>query len=160
MVGFDKEAETVIKRLVEGSDELEVIPVVGMAGLGKSTLAIKIYNDSKISYDFFSNIWVYVGQNYKLKEVLLSILKSFTKQMNIYQDKNENELCKIICDFVSKGGKCLIVLDDVCNPEVVDSVMKAFPKNKKGHRIMMTTREGRVAKYANENPHNLKFLTS
>nr|XP_009788462.1 PREDICTED: putative late blight resistance protein homolog R1B-23 [Nicotiana sylvestris] len=158
VVGFDKEAETVIKRLVEGSDELEVIPVVGMAGLGKSTLAIKIYNDSKISYEFFSNIWVYVGQNYKLKEVLLSILKSFTKQMNIYQDKNENELCKIICDFVSKGGKCLIVLDDVCNPEVVDSVMKAFPKNKKGHRIMMTTREGRVAKYANENPHNLKFL--
>lgn len=37
VVGFDDEAQTVIDRLLGGSDDLEVIPVVGMPGLGKTS---------------------------------------------------------------------------------------------------------------------------
>ncbi|KAH0756828.1 hypothetical protein KY290_020321 [Solanum tuberosum] len=80
VVGFDDEANKVIKRLVEGPTEsVDIIPVVGMPRLGKTTLARKIYNDSKLTYEFYSIVWVYVGQECKAKDIYLRILKFFKK---------------------------------------------------------------------------------
>nr|XP_016481120.1 PREDICTED: putative late blight resistance protein homolog R1B-23 [Nicotiana tabacum] len=140
VVGFDEEAEKVIKRLVEGSGYLDVVPVVGMPGLGKTTLARKIYNDPKIPYEFFSCIWVFVGQSYIKRDIFINILKGFTKRNEEFQDKNETEIAEEIRYHVANGGKCLVILDDVWETGVVDFVRTAFPENKKGHRIMMTTR--------------------
>ncbi|CAN4080382.1 unnamed protein product [Withania somnifera] len=159
VVGFDEEAQKVIKRLCEGSAEsLETIPVVGMPGLGKTTLARKIYNDSKLSYEFFSIIWVYVGQQYKIKDIFLNILKSFKKRIEEYLNEDVDTLAKLISDSMSSIGRCLIVLDDVWAAGVIDDVKKVFPENNKGHRIMMTTRDRYLATYANPDPHDLKFL--
>ncbi|XP_070042172.1 putative late blight resistance protein homolog R1A-10 [Nicotiana tomentosiformis] len=120
----------------------------------KTTLAIKIYNDPKISYEF------YLGpQQYKPKEVFLSILEGFTKRTTEYQNMAVSDLTNIIREFILKEGKCLIVLDDVWATDVVDSVMKVFPENRKGHRIMFTTRDLHIGRYANPEPHSLKFLT-
>lgn len=159
MVGFDKEAEVVIKRLVEGVECLDVIPVVGMPGLGKTTLARKIYNDPMISRQFFSYIWVFIGQSTCAKrDILFNILKWFTNRFDEFQNKNEADIAEEIRNRVANGGKCLIVLDDVWDSEVVDFVKTVFPKNNKAHRIMMTTRHEDIARSVNENPHNLKFL--
>ncbi|KAH0680998.1 hypothetical protein KY284_022083 [Solanum tuberosum] len=161
VVGFDVEAEKVIKRLVEGpAESLNIIPVVGMPGLGKTTLARKIYNDSTLSFEFFSIFWVYVGREYKIKDIYLRILKHFKNSIDEYLNEDEDRLAKVISGFMSKGGRCLIVLDDVWEANVIDHVKKVFPENKKGHRIMMTTRDGLLAAYANPDPHNLKFLTT
>ncbi|PHT39453.1 hypothetical protein CQW23_23026 [Capsicum baccatum] len=158
VVGFDEEAKIVIKRLVEGINDLDVIPVVGLPGLGKTTLAIKISKDPTVSFEFFLTIWVNVGPQSKLKGVFLSTLKAFKKYTTEYQDMDVKELPKIICEFIDKGGKCLIVLDDVWTTYVVDAVMNVFPERSKGHRIMITTRDGCIGRYANASPHMLKFL--
>ncbi|KAH0678123.1 hypothetical protein KY284_019208 [Solanum tuberosum] len=159
VVGFDEEAKQVIKRLVEGPQEsLDIIPVVGIAGLGKTTLARKIYNDSKLSYEFFSIIWVHVGEEYKIKDIYLRILKFFKRSIEDHVNDDVDTLAKVISDMIRKGGRCLIVLDDVWEAEVVDVVKRVFPRNKMGHRIMMTTHERYLASYANPDPHNLKFL--
>ncbi|KAH0684469.1 hypothetical protein KY289_022221 [Solanum tuberosum] len=161
VVGFDEEAEKVIKRLVEGpAESLNIISVVGMPGLGKTTLARKIYNDSTLSFEFFSILWVYVGREYKIKDIYLRILKHFKNSIDEYLNEDEDRLAKVISGFMSKGGRCLIVLDDVWEKNVIDHVKKVFPENKKGHRIMMTTRDGIVAAYKNAETHNLKFLTA
>ncbi|XP_016494345.1 putative late blight resistance protein homolog R1A-3 isoform X2 [Nicotiana tabacum] len=159
VVGLKEEAEKVIKRLVDRSEDLNVVPVVGMHGLGKTTLAIKVFNDPQILNQFDSRIWVYVGQSYEIKDIFINILTCFTDRIEEYQDKDVNEIAKVICDFVPKEGKCLIVLDDVWAIGVVDFVKKTFPENSKGHRIMMTTHRQDVASCANPNPHDLKFLT-
>nr|XP_016513509.1 PREDICTED: putative late blight resistance protein homolog R1A-10 [Nicotiana tabacum] len=160
VVGFDEEAKKVIERLVEGSECLDVIPVVGMPGLGKTTLARKIYHDPKIPDEFFYCIWVFVGQSYIKKDILFNILKGFTKRIEEFQDMDETEIAEEICDSVDKsGGKCLIVLADVWDSDIVDFVKTVFPENNRGHRIMATTRYIHVATAVNADPHNLKFLT-
>lgn len=38
VVGLDEEAKTVVKRLTTGTEQLEVISIVGLGGLGKTLL--------------------------------------------------------------------------------------------------------------------------
>ncbi|KAH0684471.1 hypothetical protein KY289_022223 [Solanum tuberosum] len=161
VVGFDTEAKKVIKRLVKGREEsLDIIiPVVGMPGLGKTILARKIYNDPKLSYEFHSIVWVYVGMEYKIKDIYLRILKFFTKRIEDHLNDDEDTLANVISAFISNGGRCLIILDDVWEANVIDHVKKVFAENKRRHRIVITTRDGFLAAYASPEPHNLKFLT-
>ncbi|XP_059310316.1 putative late blight resistance protein homolog R1A-10 [Lycium ferocissimum] len=158
VVGFDEEAEKLIKRLIEGPEDPDVVPIVGMVGLGKTTLAKQIYCDSRISEQFKSTFWINVGQ-FELKDICLSILERLGSNVE-YEDMDVRELAKIICGILAEsGGRCLFVLDKVWTSEVVDLFKIIFPKNKKGHRILMTTRIGYVATYANEDPHYLKYLS-
>ncbi|XP_059309787.1 putative late blight resistance protein homolog R1A-10 [Lycium ferocissimum] len=161
VVGFDEEAEIVMKRLVEVSKDGDIVPIVGMLGLGKTTLATKIYRDDRISKEYLSTIWIHVGQSFKLKDICLSILQQLKRLIEEYEDMDVSELAKIICGFLAEGvGRCLIVLDDVWTLQVVDFFKGSiFPENNKSHRVLMTTRVGSVATYANEDPHHLKFLT-
>ncbi|KAH0681832.1 hypothetical protein KY289_019584 [Solanum tuberosum] len=105
VVGFDEEATKVINRLVEGAECIDVIPVVGMPGLGKTTLARKIYNDPKISREFFSYIWVFIGQSTCVKrDILFNILKGFTNSFDEFKNRNETDITKEIRKRVANGG--------------------------------------------------------
>ncbi|XP_059282803.1 putative late blight resistance protein homolog R1B-14 [Lycium ferocissimum] len=160
VVGFDKEADKVIDRLLQGSGDLVVIPVVGMPGLGKTTLANKIYKHSKIEYAFFTRIWVYVSQSYRRRELFLNIISKFTRNTKQYHDMCEEDLADTIQGFLGKGGKYLVVLDDVWSTEAWERIKIAFPNNNKYNRVLLTTRDSKVAKHCNDTPHNLKFLTA
>ncbi|KAK6116359.1 hypothetical protein DH2020_049821 [Rehmannia glutinosa] len=160
VVGFDDEAETVIKLLTGGSDELEVISIVGMPGLGKTTLAKMIYRDPKIEFEFYSRAWVYVSQDYSRKEVFLNILGNFTQLTDDMYKMNDEKLAKELYRVLEKG-KYFIVMDDVWSEEAWNDLKIAFPKNNKRSRILITSRIRRVARHANPNaePHYLRFLT-
>ncbi|KAL7149326.1 hypothetical protein ABFS83_05G032200 [Erythranthe nasuta] len=160
VVGFEDEAEKVINLLTGGSDELQVISIVGMPGLGKTTLAKMIYRNSKIEYEFYSRAWVYVSQDYSRKELFLNILSNFTQLTDSMYKMNDENLAKELYKFLEKG-KYLIVLDDVWTEEAWNDLKIAFPKNNKRSRILLTSRIKKVAIHANPNlePHNLRFLT-
>uniref|UniRef100_M1BFI2 Disease resistance protein n=1 Tax=Solanum tuberosum TaxID=4113 RepID=M1BFI2_SOLTU len=130
-----------------------------MPGLGKTTLARKIYNDPKLSYEFHSIVWVNVGMEYKIKDIYLRILKFFTKRIEDHLNDDEDTLANMISAFISNRGRCLIILDDVWEENVIDHVKKVFAENKMGHRIVITTRDRYLAAYVNPEAHHLKFLT-
>ncbi|XP_016495473.1 putative late blight resistance protein homolog R1A-3 [Nicotiana tabacum] len=157
--GFDEEVKTVIDRLIGGSDHLEVVPIVGMPGLGKTTLAYKIYKDPKVECEFFPCIWVNVSQLYKRREIFLNIISKFTRNSKQYYDVPEDDLADEARELLGKGGKYLIVLDDVWTMEAWDRIKIAFPDNGKCSRVLMTTTHRNVARYCNDKPHYVKFLT-
>ncbi|KAM3743049.1 hypothetical protein ACB098_07G115800 [Castanea mollissima] len=76
VVGFDHDTEELEKQLIEGSSQLNVVSIIGMGGLGKTTLAKKIYNKDNVKNYFDFRCWVYVSQEYRIRELLLEILKA------------------------------------------------------------------------------------
>ena len=66
--------ESIIDRLMRGSSQLDVVAIVGMPGLGKTTLASKVYSDRSIKFHFHIRAWCTISQAYSKHNLLLQIL--------------------------------------------------------------------------------------
>ncbi|KAL2510029.1 putative late blight resistance protein-like protein R1A-6 [Forsythia ovata] len=159
VVGFQDETTKIIEHLNGGSEELQVISIIGMPGLGKTTLAKKIF--SEIKQKFNHQALVSVSQNPSKKEVFLDILGqiTITKLSNEIRELDEKNLVKNICELL-KEEKYLILIDDIWEKKVWDDLKIAFPNNKKQSRILLTSRIFNVSKHANPtaDPHHLRLL--
>lgn len=159
VVGFDNEIITIKERLVALKQQLEVISIVGMAGLGKTTLASKIYNDPLIVHHFDLRAWICVSQVYQKRDLLFDVLNYIVENKDdLYKMKDERlaeELYKRL-----KGHRYLIVVDDIWNNGAWEDLRRSFPDDKTGSRIMLTTRVNEVAlNISCSTPHYLRFLS-
>ncbi|XP_052206156.1 putative late blight resistance protein homolog R1A-10 [Diospyros lotus] len=159
VVGFDEVAEEVIDGLnAGGKEEVEVVAVIGMGGLGKTTLARKIFTDPAIEFEFYIRAWVYVSQDYNRKEVFLGILSS----LDMLADEMHRWSAEKLADelrVILQRGRYLVVLDDVWTKGAWDDLKMAFPKNNNKSRILLTSRNNEVAIHATDrNPYLLRFL--
>ncbi|XP_027166156.1 putative late blight resistance protein homolog R1B-17 [Coffea eugenioides] len=163
MVGFDDELAKVIERLIWGPEQVEIVPIVGMAGLGKTTLANKVYNDSSVICNFHIRLWCTVSQAYNMKNVLLQILCSDGKHSRMYdQLKNLDEHALLEKLYKKlKENRYLVVFDDVWDIKVWNELRISFPDDKKGSRIIFTCRSSNMSsqvEYGGK-PHNLRPLS-
>ncbi|PHU10982.1 hypothetical protein BC332_17912 [Capsicum chinense] len=149
MVGCDDQNERLLEDLtVSYSGEPKVIPIVGMGGIGKTTLAKEAYNHESILRRFDVHAWATVSQQHNIKDILLSLLQSTIKMDDKVKEEGEAKLADMLQKNLKKK-RYLIVLDDIWSCEVWDSVRRCFPtEDNAGSRILLTTRNNEVARDA------------
>ncbi|EYU23566.1 hypothetical protein MIMGU_mgv1a020047mg, partial [Erythranthe guttata] len=141
MVGFSDQFQEIRTWLLEYPTDpqrlVSALSLVGMTGIGKTTLAVQLFEDPLVSSYFDVRVFITVRQKCDLKEILQGILA----QMNLEIDKmlDVGDLKRIMYQNL-KGKKCLFVLDDVWNMQVWDVLRRLFSKSKSVCRVLLTTR--------------------
>ncbi|PIA41218.1 hypothetical protein AQUCO_02300192v1 [Aquilegia coerulea] len=144
--GRDVDKENVVELLLDlnPQDNPSVIPIQGMGGLGKTTLAQLLYNDSRIKVAFKQKMWVCVSQDFGVKRITEKIIKSITKKEcpNLEMDQLQACLREQL-----EGKRYLLVLDDVWNEnaEKWEKLKDLLIGGARGSKIMVTTRSEKVA---------------
>ncbi|XP_075647118.1 putative disease resistance RPP13-like protein 1 [Castanea sativa] len=121
-----------------------VVPIVGMGGVGKTTLARLIHNDKRVEESFDLKAWVCVSENYDYFRIAKTIFEEVTSSacdiqtINLLQNKIREKF---------KGKKVFLVLDDVWNEKYDDLVElhKVFRCGAQEIKVIVTTRSKIVA---------------
>ncbi|XP_028107720.1 putative disease resistance RPP13-like protein 1, partial [Camellia sinensis] len=155
--GRDKEKKEIIDFLLsnESSDsKVSVIPIVGMGGLGKTTLAQMVYNDEVVNKNFDSKAWVCVSDEFDILRISKVILESITSKSCEFKELNQVQV-QLKQNLV--GKKILIVLDDVWDKKYNDWNVLKSPINDgaPGSKIIVTTRDRDVASIMGTIPNHL-----
>ncbi|XP_024018572.1 putative disease resistance RPP13-like protein 3 [Morus notabilis] len=143
------------RRLTEGESMRSVISLVGQGGIGKTTLAAKVYHDEVVKANFDCHAWITVSQSYDMKNLLRIISRQVDFPPGIIEEPcNIEELIRPLTQF-SQTRRYVVVFDDVWQNDIWDVMKHALPKNNNGSRIIITTRNDDVAAFCNENPCDL-----
>ncbi|CAL5379452.1 unnamed protein product [Camellia sinensis] len=161
--GREEKKKQIIELLLRDAatqNKVDVIPIVGMGGIGKTTLAQLICDDNGVKNHFDLKAWVCVSDEFDVKRITKAILESFTldscnlTELNALQRKLEDTLA---------GTKFLLVLDDVWNHrgEEWSSLQSPFRAGAHGSKIIVTTRIATVAQQVGGSieHHDLKELS-
>ncbi|XP_047976801.1 putative late blight resistance protein homolog R1A-10 [Salvia hispanica] len=132
VVGFDKELIEVKEKLLRDQSNLEFVPIVGMPGIGKTTLAKYTYEDALFEKHFDVRGWIRVSQHYNFDQIVSSLGAS------IGLSNAKIEMDDVFRKLVDR--RYLIVLDDIWSVEAWDELQRMFPDNGNKSRIMFTTR--------------------
>ncbi|XP_047068854.1 disease resistance protein RGA2-like [Lolium rigidum] len=149
--GRDAERDRIIELLINrGSNDLNVLPVVGIGGVGKTTLARYVYSDERVSGHFELQMWVCVSTDFSERRITLEILEHVCKDRREYENiSNFNVLQEILLKYIG-NQRFLLVLDDVWEDRDRrgwDELLAPLRRSQvTGCMILATTRRKSVAK--------------
>ncbi|CAM0908186.1 unnamed protein product [Alopecurus aequalis] len=144
--GRDKEKDDLVQMLVQPGCKAArqmVISVVGIGGIGKTTLAQMVYNDATVGQHFDVKCWVTVSTGSNKLDLTAEILRSAqpawvgSPEKMVDFQMVQSDLRRFVA-----SKRCLIVLDDVCNSTdgiLLDSLTALQPADI-GSRILVTSR--------------------
>ncbi|KAK6230418.1 hypothetical protein QUC31_001936 [Theobroma cacao] len=143
IVGLAEDTQKIIGWILPTKKLLHQVGIVGMGGLGKTTITQKIYNNDMILERFEERIWVSISQTVNEEEIMKTILKqlgedTYGLDMGQMLPKIKNAL---------EGKDYLIVMDDVWSAHGWwERLLAGLPKRQgQSSAIIITTRKESVA---------------
>ncbi|KAI5392803.1 putative disease resistance RPP13-like protein 1 [Lathyrus oleraceus] len=160
--GRDDEIKKLKKLLMseeDGGSKIGVISIVGMAGLGKTTLAKLLYNDHDVRDKFKLRGWTHIPEFLDVFTVTKTILECLTSKRNATDDL---KILQLQLQQTLSDTKFLLVLDDISSARYVDWTIlnDIFNLGNMGSKIIITTRDESFA-LSMQNPlyvHHLRSL--
>ncbi|KAL6607053.1 hypothetical protein ACP70R_042706 [Stipagrostis hirtigluma subsp. patula] len=154
LVGFQRPKAELLNLVSSKIDGWKVVSIVGMGGLGKTTLAKKVYDSNELHEIFPYCAWVTVSQSFSVMELLKDLIRQFLGPNSL-----ENLLKKYpgvtlqVQHFTNHlreqlhGKRYFVVLDDLWTVEAWNSIKFAFPEHSSEDVcVVVTTRNIEVAK--------------
>ncbi|XP_022897768.1 putative disease resistance protein RGA3 [Olea europaea var. sylvestris] len=161
--GREDDKKNLLKLLLPGNEGktieyMSVVSIVGIGGLGKTTLAQLVYNDKTVNDHFDLKMWIYVSESFDIKKLMMSIVESATKgscrlcSMDLLQSQLQDSIC---------GKRFLLVLDDVWNEDKDEweRFIDLLRSGAEGSRVVVTTRSMKVAYFTGSTVYELKVLS-
>ncbi|CAJ2652548.1 unnamed protein product [Trifolium pratense] len=170
--GREDDKEKIVDFLINqgrNSNSLSVYPIVGLGGVGKTTLAQLVFNDQRVrsTTNFDTKIWVCVSEAFSVKRILCSIIESIKSEKC---DALDLEVIQRKAQELLQGKRFLLVLDDVWNKneelkfglsqEKWNQLKSVLSSGSKGSSCLVSTRDEVVASIMGTcQAHRLSGLT-
>ncbi|XP_019157660.1 PREDICTED: putative late blight resistance protein homolog R1B-14 [Ipomoea nil] len=138
--------------------KLQVMPLVGEGGIGKTTLAKRVYEHPITIASFHIRAHVVVSKVHNVKEMLIGLLHCISPITSEIYNIDEAQIAKQLSTSLM-GQKYLIFLDDIWTTAAWDAIQGYLPENFNGSRILVTTRFKEVSEYLSTNPYQVKYQT-
>ncbi|XP_031276699.1 disease resistance protein RGA2-like [Pistacia vera] len=146
--GRDYEKNNLVRKLLCESSEqrLQIISLVGMGGIGKTTLAQYAYNNNEVKSHFNAIMWVCVSNPFDESRIARAIIRSLESSNTPIEGDLQNLLQRIHDSIV--GNKFLLILDDVWNEDYNkwEPFYHCLKNDLHGSKILITTRKESVAR--------------
>ncbi|KAL7148699.1 hypothetical protein ABFS83_06G196400 [Erythranthe nasuta] len=166
VVGLERDVQLLLdKAILDGSGGLTVATIVGMGGIGKSTLAKKVYNHSGVAKRFDVCAWVVVSNEFKpkdiVKELMPQILGTRENKLAVLETMEKLSVASVeeMLHERLRGKRYFVVLDDLWDNKHWESLASVFPDEGRGSRLLITSRNQDIVKHARY-VHKIKLLDS
>ncbi|CBI40165.3 unnamed protein product, partial [Vitis vinifera] len=164
--GRDKDKKDIIDLLLKdeaGEDNFRVLPIVGIGGTGKTTLAQLICQDEAVMKLFDPIAWVCISEERDVAKISKAVLHAVSPNQNI--DLMDFNIVQHSLGEILTQKRFLLVLDDVWNInsyEQWNSLQIPLNCGEKGSKIIITTRNANVARSmgAYDRCYNLRPLSN
>ncbi|XP_027084316.2 disease resistance protein RPM1-like [Coffea arabica] len=149
LVGIDQPKKELISEVLDDNSHLKVVSVVGMGGLGKTTLVKKVYDDAVVKKQFQSHAWITLSQNFQFNVIIKDLIQQLYEEIRQpvppqVESMNRVRLSQFVRDFL-KERRYILVLDDVWSLDAWEAIKYVLPDYNIASRVVLTTRITDVA---------------
>lgn len=163
LIGLGNDLAIMLDKLTGQPSQLKVFPIIGMAGIGKTTFSKKLYDSPLVLHHFYVRAWVTVSQQYQVSKILLDVLHCITNDDSddIHGRSWSSQELRENVYRILKHKRYLLVLDDMWDTKAWDDLKRTFPDDKNGSRIIVTSRLRDVAVHASQDtpPYSMRCLS-
>ncbi|XP_072959931.1 disease resistance protein RGA2-like [Typha angustifolia] len=152
-IGREEEKERIINLVLQSETNavgnVSVIPILGIGGVGKTTLAQLVCEDERVKQHFspIPIMWVCVSDSFDVVRLTREILEQADSNFKPGDIENFNRL-QVNLKEKLRSQRFLLVLDDVWNENernVWEKLRTPLLHGKEGSKIIVTSRLQRVA---------------
>ncbi|GJN12514.1 hypothetical protein PR202_ga30797 [Eleusine coracana subsp. coracana] len=144
LVGVSGQKEELVKWIMDEEQQIKVMSIVGLGGLGKTTLASEVHREvgAKFNYKAFVSI--------SQKPDMMRLLNSILSQLEQQGKRMSSHVCEM--DLINnirehlQDKRYFVIVDDLWNIPEWNTLSCAFPKNNQNSRVIITTRNEDVAR--------------